>query len=133
MLAENLSYVPPDAIFALTTSYNADSFPEKVNLGQGTYKDEDGKPYILPSVVLAKDKIAGSNHEYLPILGLPAFRKLAVELVIGTDSPVIAEKRVCATVLSACSFLHVTEPYRWLVPNLFREPGLCTLWLPSYA
>jgi len=94
MLAEKLSYVPPDAIFALTTTYNADEFPGKVNLGQGTYKDEEGEPYILPSVVQAKESIAGSNHEYLPILGLPAFRQLAVELVIGSDSSIVAENRV---------------------------------------
>lgn len=94
MLAEKLSYVPPDAIFALTSSYNSDTFLQKVNLGQGTYKDEKGEPYILPSVAEAKERIAGSNHEYLPILGLPMFRHLAVEMVLGADTPVVTENRV---------------------------------------
>jgi len=97
MLAQNLRFVPPDPIFALTTAYNADDFPEKVNLGQGTYKDEKSNPYILPSVAIAKEKNKGSNHEYLPILGLPAFRKLAVDLALGEDSTIVTENKVCIT------------------------------------
>lgn len=95
MLAQNLCFVPPDPIFALTTAFNADDFLRKVNLGQGTYKDEPGNPYILPSVAIAKERNKGSNHEYLPILGLPAFRKLAVELALGEHSAVVSGNKVC--------------------------------------
>lgn len=41
---------PADAIFALTASYVADTYKEKVNLGVGAYRDNDGKPYVLPVV-----------------------------------------------------------------------------------
>lgn len=41
---------PPDAIFALTAAYKADTFKNKVNLGVGAYRDNDGNPYILPVV-----------------------------------------------------------------------------------
>jgi len=34
----------------LTEAYNLDTFPEKVNLGQGVYRDEECQPWILPSV-----------------------------------------------------------------------------------
>ncbi|GMF73695.1 unnamed protein product [Aspergillus oryzae] len=44
---EAASYIPPDAIFALTAEYNADTFAQKVNLGQGTYRDENGQPWTL--------------------------------------------------------------------------------------
>ena len=97
MLAQNLSFIPPDPIFALTRAYNADDSPNKVNLGQGTYKDGKGNPYILPSVAIAKERNTGSNHEYLPILGLPAFRKLAVDLVLSEDSEVVTGNKVCMT------------------------------------
>ena len=37
-------------IFKLTASYKADSYPEKVNLGVGAYRDDDNKPWVLPVV-----------------------------------------------------------------------------------
>lgn len=92
---DKVSYIPPDAIFELTQLYNVDSHPKKVNLGQGTYKDENGNPWILPSVRAAKEKIKDANHEYLPILGLPQFRSLGTKLVYGDKSQAISEKRVC--------------------------------------
>lgn len=41
---------PADAIFALTAAYVADQTKEKVNLGVGAYRDNQGKPYVLPVV-----------------------------------------------------------------------------------
>lgn len=90
-----ITYTPPDAIFELTKKYNADQNALKVNLGQGTYKDENGNPWILPAVQAAKEKTKDSNHEYLPILGLLSFRTLATELVFGASAAAMREKRVC--------------------------------------
>ena len=41
---------PPDAILGLTETFKKDSNPKKVNLGAGAYRDDNGKPYVLPSV-----------------------------------------------------------------------------------
>lgn len=41
---------PADPIFALTAGYQADSFENKVNLGVGAYRDNEGKPFVLPVV-----------------------------------------------------------------------------------
>ena len=41
---------PPDAILGLTEAYKKDGNPNKVNLGAGAYRDDNGKPYVLPSV-----------------------------------------------------------------------------------
>jgi aspartate aminotransferase len=80
-------YIPPDAIFALTAQYNADTFPQKVNLGQGTYRDENGQPWVLPSVQQARETLVaqGLYHEYLPILGLITFRNEATRLALGPE------------------------------------------------
>lgn len=88
--------IEPDAIFALTAQYNGDASVNKVNLGQGTYRDENGLPWVLPSVSAARRTLAeqGLNHEYLPILGLANFRKAACELVIGKTSPRLEAKQV---------------------------------------
>lgn len=84
---EQARFIPPDAIFALTAQYLKDSFPHKVNLGQGAYRDADGKPWVLPSVNKARQTLLeqGLNHEYLPILGLSTFRQAAAELLLGPE------------------------------------------------
>lgn len=80
-------YYPPDAVFALTEAYHKDPSPNKVNLGQGAYRDEHGLPQVLPCVEEALDALdeKGLDHEYLPILGLTGFRERVAELVIGKD------------------------------------------------
>ena len=37
-------------IFKLTASYKADTYPQKVNLGVGAYRDNDNTPWVLPVV-----------------------------------------------------------------------------------
>lgn len=86
-------YIISDAIFDATRVYNADTSPQKVNLGQGTYRDENGDPWILPSVRMAKEKIRTCGHEYLPIAGLKEFRDGAVDLIFHDLE--IGKDRVC--------------------------------------
>ncbi|THY57077.1 aromatic-amino-acid aminotransferase [Aureobasidium pullulans] len=80
------TFYPPDPIFALTARFIADPDPNKVNLGQGTYRDDGGKPWILSSVHQAREKLISQKlyHEYLPILGLAEFRSRAAEVALGT-------------------------------------------------
>lgn len=89
-------FIPADAIFALTAQYNADSFPRKVNLGQGAYRDENAQPWILPSVQKARELLAKDNlnHEYLPILGHAGFRTAAPRTALGLDLFGRVENRV---------------------------------------
>lgn len=46
----SLAEATPDAAFALIEAYKADSSPLKVDLSPGFYRDEDARPWILPSV-----------------------------------------------------------------------------------
>jgi len=41
---------PKDPIFALVDLYQKDENPNKINLSVGAYRDENGKPYVLPVV-----------------------------------------------------------------------------------
>lgn len=84
-----LSQDAPIEVFELTRQFNEDSFPNKVNLGVGSYKDDNGKPWVLPVVRTVEHQIANDltlNHEYLPILGLPEFTNSSVKLALGSDS-----------------------------------------------
>lgn len=38
------------SIFKLTAAYQADTFDKKVNLGVGAYRDDNGKPWVLPVI-----------------------------------------------------------------------------------
>lgn len=84
-----ISQDPPIEVFELTRQYNEDTFPNKVNLGVGSYKDDNGKPWVLPVVRTVEQQIANDltlNHEYLPVLGLPEFTSSAVKLALGNNS-----------------------------------------------
>lgn len=41
---------PPDPILGVTEAFKKDSNPKKMNLGVGAYRDDQGKPFVLPSV-----------------------------------------------------------------------------------
>ncbi|KAF9382791.1 Aspartate aminotransferase, cytoplasmic, partial [Podila verticillata] len=95
----NVAGAPEDVIFALTSSYKADTDSRKVNLGVGAYRTEEGKPWVLPVVKKADHILVNDDnldHEYLPILGLESFRKASAKLILGADSKAIAEGRVGA-------------------------------------
>ncbi|EXJ78928.1 hypothetical protein A1O3_08428 [Capronia epimyces CBS 606.96] len=81
--------LPLDEAFAVTAEFKADAFPQKVSLGAGVYRDEGGKPWVLPSVKKAKEKLHQTpnlDHEYLPIQGSDPFLQLARDLVFGDSS-----------------------------------------------
>lgn len=48
---------PPDPILKMAYRFRDDNNPEKVNLGVGAYRDEDGKPYVFPVIKKAEQMI----------------------------------------------------------------------------
>ena len=62
---------PPDAILGVTEAFKRDTNPKKVNLGVGAYRDDQGKPYVLPSVREAEAQLLAANldKEYAGIAG----------------------------------------------------------------
>ncbi|KAL2276505.1 hypothetical protein FJTKL_00819 [Diaporthe vaccinii] len=80
----NLDEQAPDAAFALIEQFKADPSPVKVDLSPGFYRDEDAKPWVLPSVQMAKDallKSSSNDHEHLPLIGHAGLPANARELV----------------------------------------------------
>uniref|UniRef100_A0A914UZ59 Aspartate aminotransferase, mitochondrial n=1 Tax=Plectus sambesii TaxID=2011161 RepID=A0A914UZ59_9BILA len=86
---------PPDAILGVTEAFKADSNSKKINLGVGAYRDDQGKPFVLPSVRSAERTLIDRNldHEYTGIAGVPEFTAEAAKLAFGNDSSVIANKQ----------------------------------------
>ncbi|CAG8433836.1 9599_t:CDS:10 [Ambispora gerdemannii] len=130
-LFQNIPLAEPDKIFHLTATYVQDKFPQKVNLGVGAYRDNDGNPWILPVVRKAEQIIINdpnTNHEYLQITGLPTFRTASAKLILGVDSPAIKENRVstCQSISGTganhLGFLFLSRFYRKDVPVLISNP-----------
>ncbi len=83
-----------DPILSLNIAFHGDPRTEKVNLTIGIYMDGAGKVPVLPSVKAAADKLGFGVRSYIPMEGLPEYRRLVQELVFGKDHQVLAEKRV---------------------------------------
>lgn len=72
---KDLPMGPPDPIIGLADAFRADDFPQKVIVGVGAYRDDQGKPEVLPCVREAEKTLMESNldHEYSGIVSRVAW------------------------------------------------------------
>ncbi|KAI1104826.1 aspartate aminotransferase [Jackrogersella minutella] len=119
--------VPQGPPVSVTEAFKADTFEKKINLGVGAYRDDQGKPYVLPSVLAAEDKVIAKrlNKEYLGITGLPEFTKSAAELAYGKGSSAL-ERLVITQSISGTGALRIGGAFlsRWY-------PGDKTIYIPT--
>lgn len=82
---------PPDAILGVTEAFKRDTNPKKINLGVGAYRDDNGKPFVLPSVKKAEENMTKKqlDKEYAPISGPADFCKHSISLALGENSEAI--------------------------------------------
>ncbi len=87
---------PRDPILGLSEQFNADTHPNKVNLGVGVYFNDEGKLPVLRCVAEAEKQLltAPKPKAYLPIDGIAAYDLAVQGLVFGADSPALRERRV---------------------------------------
>jgi aspartate aminotransferase len=82
---------PPDSILGLAKNFRDCTDPRKVNLVIGAYRDANGSPWVLPSVLQAEEQILHAqkqgtgNKEYLPIEGDVEFIRMALAFAYGKD------------------------------------------------
>ena len=87
---------PRDPILGLNEQFNADTNPNKVNLGVGVYFDDKGKLPLLQCVQAAEKTMMSTPtaRGYLPIDGIAAYDASVKGLVFGIDSEPVASGRV---------------------------------------
>jgi len=87
---------PRDPILGLNEQFNADTNPNKVNLGVGVYYDDNGKLPLLKCVQAAEKQMmeAPKARGYLPIDGIAAYDAAVKSLVFGADSEPVKAGRV---------------------------------------
>ncbi|KAF4649914.1 hypothetical protein FOZ61_000835 [Perkinsus olseni] len=93
---ESCDLAPPDPILGTATAYKADPSPNKVNLGIGAYRDEEGNPKVLDVVRKVDQQLAADmkvDKEYAPIDGFPALKPLSQRLLFGESSDRIASSQ----------------------------------------
>ena len=94
-LLSDVEMAPRDPIIGILELFNANTNPQKVNLGIGVYTDDAGKVPLLECVRRADRAILEdpAPWNYLPIDGLAAYDKAVQGLVFGADSAVVKEGR----------------------------------------
>jgi len=125
---------PVDPILGITQAYNADTSPNKVNLGVGAYRDDNGKPYVLKVVRKVEQQLVNNpniDKEYIPIDGLPDFVKLTSKLILGDNSPALKEGRVVtAQSLSGTGALRIGTAF---IKQFFPQNTTVLLSNPTWA
>jgi aspartate aminotransferase len=95
----HLTPAPADPILGLNEAFKNEKNPKKVLLGMGAYRTDQGKPFILPCVKLAEEKMLADNmdHEYAGIQGIDSYILKCIELGYGKDSKQRLENRIAGT------------------------------------
>ncbi|MEX0976956.1 MAG: amino acid aminotransferase [Woeseia sp.] len=85
---ENLKALPPDAILKLINEHRDDPRDNKIDLGVGVYRDEEGRTPILDTVKKAERwLVAGqSTKAYLGSGGDPRFNAAMQDMIFGAES-----------------------------------------------
>jgi aromatic-amino-acid transaminase len=120
-LLANVEMAPKDPILGVTEIYNADTNPNKVNLGVGVYLDDNAKVPVLQAVRTVEQKLAETAmpRNYLPIDGLPAYNKAVQAVVFGADNELVKSSRIVTVqTLGGTGGLKVAADYwRRVNPN----------------
>ena len=92
---ENVSMAPADPILGLTDAFKKDQRAEKINLGVGIYKNEDGLTPILATVKEAEKRLLEqeTTKSYLGMEGLHSYGDAVQKLLFGKDADIISENR----------------------------------------
>ncbi|MBS9404211.1 aspartate/tyrosine/aromatic aminotransferase [Halomonas sp. TRM85114] len=96
---EHIERVPGDAILGLIEAFKKDTNPQKVDLGVGVYKDDQGKTPVMRAVKEAEALLLKNEttKTYIGSHGAPSYGEVILPMVLGEDSPVLDAKRASAT------------------------------------
>lgn len=103
-----------DPILSLNVAFRKDERGNKVNLGIGAYKCDQGKPYVLPCVRKAETQLIERklDKEYLPIEGIADYLDEVRWLVLGKSAEAVTSGRVAAVqTIGATSALRIGGEY----------------------
>ncbi|NMT64645.1 amino acid aminotransferase [Marinobacter orientalis] len=117
---EALKPLPQDPILQLMQTFREDPRPDKVDLGIGVYKDDAGNTPIMAAVHEAERRLLDgeTTKSYVGPAGSAGFNSAMAELILGSDSPLIRDRRMsvvqapggCGALRMAAEFLRRCKP-----------------------
>ena len=92
---EKVVAAPADPILGLTEEFKKDPRTEKINLGVGIYKNEQGETPVLATVKKAEAALVETEKtkSYLTIEGTSEYGLAVQKLLFGDNAEIIADKR----------------------------------------
>ena len=95
---EVLPQLPADPILGLSAAFREDNNPNKIDLGVGVYKDENGNTPILTSVAKAQAILQQKEQSktYITPQGVQGYINGMLQLILGSDNKALLEDRVAA-------------------------------------
>jgi aspartate aminotransferase len=82
-----LPLLPADPILGLSQAYAKDTNPEKVDLGVGVYKNDQGQTPIMKAILEAEKILHTSQttKAYTPPAGIPGANEVSAKLIFGSE------------------------------------------------
>lgn len=93
-----LPQLAADPILGLSAAFKQDNNPNKIDLGVGVYKDENGDTPIVSAVAKAARQLIETEESktYITPQGVQGFIDHMLNLILGTSSPTLLANRVAA-------------------------------------
>ncbi|SFB90810.1 aspartate aminotransferase [Marinospirillum celere] len=117
---EHLKAKPADPILRLMQEFREDSHPQKVDLGVGVYKDEQGHTPLMQAVDRAQRILVESEltKSYIGPPGSPLFNDQITQLVLGNGLATKLKERLavaqtpggCGALRMAAEFIKSCQP-----------------------
>jgi len=117
---EALDQLPQDPILQLMQTYRADTRPDKVDLGIGVYKDDQGNTPIMTAVHEAERRLleGETTKSYVGPAGAAGFNNAMARLILGDSNSLIRDGRTsviqtpggCGALRMAAEFLRLCQP-----------------------
>ncbi|KAI6354661.1 hypothetical protein MCOR25_008518 [Pyricularia grisea] len=122
MVFETIQPGPPDPMNLLKTTADADTSPDKVDLGVGIYRNEKGNYQELATVREAKVKLLQNDpgHDYECTTGNVNFIKHAAGVMFGRDSDLLAAGKIASVqTISGTGAVHLAAQFisRFVTPS----------------
>ena len=127
-----LPHLAADPILGLSAAFKQDTNPNKIDLGVGVYKDEQGNTPIVSAVAKAARKLieTETSKTYITPQGVQGFIDHMLNLILGASSPALIANRVAAVQApGGCGALRI------LSELLTRVDKELTVWVsdPTWA
>jgi aspartate aminotransferase len=109
MIFANLEKLPPDPILGVTAAFRADPARDKIDLGVGVYRDDDGNTPVPAGVRKAERAMLAEQRTktYIGPLGNLEFNERLVELALGPAARELRERTATIQTVGGCGALRL--------------------------